>query len=187
MINVLDLRKGNVFKFEDDFWSVMTMQHITPGKGQALVKIRARSNKTGNSKEITFRSGEKVEYIDVFERKVTYSYKDNKQFVFMDNETFEQYHVDENLCDDLEKYIMPNCELSLNMHDNNVLSINLPTTVNLKVTHSEPGLRGDTATKATKPVQVETGYNLNVPLFINTDDLIKIDTRTGEYLERTKG
>ena len=187
MINVLDLRKGNVFKFEDDIWTVMTTQHITPGKGQALVKIRARSNKTGNSKEVTFRSGEKVEFIDIFERKVTYSYKDNKQFIFMDNETFEQYHVDEDLCENLEMYIMPNCELSLSLHNNDVLAVNLPTTVNLRVTHSEPGLRGDTATKATKPVEVETGYKLNVPLFINTDDIIKIDTRTGEYLERKKG
>ncbi len=186
MINVLDLRKGNVFKFEDDLWTVMTTQHITPGKGQALVKVRARSNKTGNSKEVTFRSGEKVEFVDVFERKVTYSYKDNKQFVFMDNETFEQYHVDEELSEDLEKYIMPNTELSLNFHSNEILSVNLPTTVSLKVIHSEPGLKGDTATKATKPVQVETGFNLNVPLFINNEDIIKIDTRTGEYLERTK-
>ena len=104
----------------------------------------------------------------------------------MDNETFEQYHVNEDLCDDLEMYIMPNCELSLSLHNNDVLAVNLPTTVNLRVTHSEPGLRGDTATKATKPVEVETGYKLNVPLFIDTDDIIKIDTRTGEYLERKK-
>ncbi len=104
----------------------------------------------------------------------------------MDNETYEQYNVDEELCEDLEKYIMPSAELSLNMHQNDVLGINLPTTVSLKVIHSEPGIKGDTATKATKTVQVETSFKLNVPLFINEGDLIKIDTRTGEYLERTK-
>ena len=186
MINVQDLRKSDVFKHENDLWTVMSTQHVQPGKGGAFIKLRARSYKNGNSKEMSFRSGEKIENVDVIERKVTYSYKDNKQFIFMDNETYEQYNVDEELCEDLEKYIMPSAELSLNMHQNDVLGINFPTTVSLKVIHSEPGIKGDTATKATKTVQVETGFKLNVPLFINVGDLIKIDTRTGEYLERTK-
>ena len=186
MVNVLDLRKGNVFKYEDDLWNVMSMQHITPGKGQALVKIRARSNKTGNSKEMSFRSGERVEEITVAERYVIYSYKENKQFIFMDNETYEQYHVDEELCEDVEKFLMPNAELSLNIYNNVILSINIPNTVNLRVIHAEPGIKGDTATKATKPVEVETGFTLHVPLFINENELIKIDTRTGEYIERAK-
>ncbi len=104
----------------------------------------------------------------------------------MDNESYEQYFVDEELCEDVERYLMPNVEFSLNMYNNEILSINIPNTVTLKVIHAEPGVRGDTATRATKPVEVETGYTLHVPLFINEGDVIKIDTRTGEYLERAK-
>src|SRR5512138_1632040 len=98
MMNVQDIRKGMVFKFENDMWSVMSMQHVSPGKGGAFVKVRARSLKSGNSKEMNFRSGEKLDNVDVFEKAVTYLYKEGNEFVFMDNETYEQYHVDPELC-----------------------------------------------------------------------------------------
>lgn len=184
MINVQDIRKGMVFKYEDDLWTVLFMQHVTPGKGGAFVKIRARSLKTGNSKEFNFRSGEKIETVDVFEKAVTYSYKDGDTYVFMDNETFEQYHVDAALCEDVDKYIVLNGELTVSLLDNKVIAVNLPNSVDLKVVHCEPGVKGDTATRATKIVEVETGYRLSVPLFITEGNIIKIDTRTGEYLER---
>lgn len=186
MINVQDIRKGMVFRFEGDLWTVMSMQHVSPGKGGAFVKIKSRSQKTGNSKEMSFRSGEKIETVDVFEKDVTYSYKDGEQFVFMDNENYEQYFVDAELCQEVEKYIVLNGELSANILDGQVLSLNIPNFVKLRVTHAEAGVKGDTATKATKPVELETGYILQVPLFINDGDLLKIDTRTGEYLERVK-
>jgi len=186
MINVQDIRKGMVFKFESDLWTVMTMQHVTPGKGGAFVKIRARSQKNGNSKEMSFRSGEKLENVDVFDKVVTYLYKENDKYVFMDNETYEQYHVDEELCEDVDKYVLLNGELTVNIIENKVLSVDVPNFVTLKVVHAEAGLKGDTATKATKPIEVETGYKLQVPLFINEGDLLRIDTRTGEYLERIK-
>ena len=186
MMNVQDIRKGMVFKFENDIWTVMSMQHVTPGKGGAFVKIRARSQKSGNAKEMSFRSGEKIENIDVFEKSVTYLYKENDQYVFMDNETYEQYHVDAELCEDIDKFVVLNGELTANIMENKVLSLNIPNFVNLKVIHSEAGIKGDTATKATKPVELETGYTLQVPLFINENDVLRIDTRTGEYLERIK-
>lgn len=186
MINVQDVRKGMIYKFEGDIWTVMTMQHISPGKGGAFVKIRARSQKTGNAKEVTFRSGEKIENVNVYEKVVTYLYKEHDDFVFMDNENYEQYHVSADLCEDIEKYVTLNGELKVNILESKILSVNAPNFVNLKVIHSEPGIKGDTATKATKSVELETGHSVTVPLFINEGDVLKIDTRSGEYLERVK-
>ena len=156
MVNVQDIRKGNVFKHENDLWTVMSMQHVQPGKGGALVKIRARSQRTGNSKEMTFRSGEKIDTVNIFEQSVTYSYKDHDKYVFMDNKTYEQYFVDADLCEDIEKYVVLNGELSVNLLDNSVLSVNIPNFVTLKVTHAEPGLKGDTATKATDSQPIDS-------------------------------
>lgn len=186
IINVQEIRKGMVFKYEGDLWSVMTMQHVTPGKGGAFVKIRARSQKNGNAKEMNFRSGEKIDTVDIFERRVTYSYKDGSDFVFMDAETFEEYHLDASLCEDVVNFVLLSSELSLNILDGKVMSINIPNFVTLKVVQANPGIKGDTATKATKIVELETGYKLTVPLFVNQGDHLKIDTRTGEYLERIK-
>jgi len=186
MINVQDLRKGVIFKYEDDLWTVMTMQHVTSGRGGALVKVRVRSQKAGNSKEISFRSGERVEDIDVYEKHVTYSYKDNAQFVFMDSETYEQYHIDAALCQDVEKYFTENTEMTLSFYNNEILSVNIPNTTALKIVYAEPSVKGNTATRATKLVRVETGLELNVPLFLNEGDIIKIDTDTGDYIERIK-
>jgi len=186
MINVQDLRKGIIFKYENDIWTVMTMEHIKPGKGGAIIKVRVRSHKKGNSKIMSFLSGERVEDIDIVERPVTYSYKDGRQYIFMDNETYEQYSIDAEHCEDVEKYIVPNTQLSLNMHNNEILSINIPNTASLKVVYAEPTVKGNTATRPTKMVRVETGLELNVPMFINEGDIIKIDTETGDYLERIK-
>ncbi|HPY87837.1 MAG TPA: elongation factor P [Spirochaetota bacterium] len=186
MINVQDIRKGMIYKMDGDLWTVMSMQHVTPGKGAAFVKVRARSHKTGNSKEINFRSGEKIEDIQVFEKDATYLYKEGEQYVFMDEETYEQYHVAPDLCEDVEKFVVLNGKVTLSIHDGNVLSVSAPNFVTLKVVKSEPGIKGDTATKATKSVELETGFEILVPLFINEDDVLKIDTRTAEYLERVK-
>lgn len=187
MINVQDVRKGYVLRFENEVWTVMSMQHVSPGKGQAFVKIRARNQNTGNSKEINFRSGEKIEKLDVFERDATYLYIDGDEFVFMDEENYEQYHVPKELCEDIEKFVVLNGKVSLFILENKVLSVEPPNFVNLKVTRSEPGVKGDTATKATKFVEIETGFEIQVPLFIGMNDLLRIDTRTGEYIERVKG
>jgi len=186
MINVQDIRKGMVFKLDGDMWTVMFMQHVTPGKGAAFVKIRARSHKTGNSKEMNFRSGEKLEDIQVFEKDATYLYKEGEEFVFMDDETYEQYHVSPDLCEDVQNFVVLNGKVTLSIHEGNVLSVTPPNFVTLRVTKSEPGVKGDTVTRATKTVELETGYKIVVPLFINEGDLLKIDTRTGEYLERVK-
>ncbi|MCG8572957.1 MAG: elongation factor P [Spirochaetes bacterium] len=184
MINVQDVRKGMVLRIDGEIWTVMTMQHVTPGKGGAFVKIKARNQKTGNSKEMSYRSGEKIDKIEVFEKDATYLYQEADAFVFMDDETYEQYSVPAELCEEIEKYVILNGKVHLFLHDNNVLSVEPPNFVKLKVVIAEPGVKGDTATKATKNVELETGYKIQVPLFINENDILKIDTRTGDYLGR---
>ena len=186
MINVQDIRRGMVYKFEGDLWTVMFMQHVTPGKGAAFVKVKSRSMKTGNSKEYNFRSGEKIDIVDIFEKPVSYLYKDGDHYVFMDSETFEQFNVPADLCEDVDKYIVENGELTVSIYEDKVLSVNPPNMVNLKVIQADNAVKGDTATKTTKYAELETGYKILVPLFINEGDLVKIDTRTGEYLERVK-
>jgi elongation factor P len=186
MINVQDIRKGMVFKFENDMWSVMSMQHVSPGKGGAFVKVRSRSMKSGNSKEMNFRSGEKLDNIDVFEKNVTYLYKEGTEFVFMDNETYEQYHVEPDLCEEVEKFVVLNGEVIASILEGKIMSLTPPNSVVLKVIAAEPAVKGDTSTRATKTVTVETGYKLQVPLFINEGEHLKIDTRDGEYIERVK-
>jgi elongation factor P len=184
MINVQELRKGMAFKFEGDMWTVMTMQHVTPGKGGAFVKIKARSMSSGNSKEMNFRSGEKIDNIDVFEKVFSYLYKEGAEFVFMDTETYEQYHLEAELCEDVDKYVVLNGEVTASIYEGKVMTITPPNQVILKVVTAEPAVKGDTSTRASKYVELETGYKLLVPLFIKEGEMLKIDTRTGEYLER---
>jgi len=184
MINVQDIRKGMVYKFEGDLWTVMSMQHVTPGKGSAFVKVRARSMKTGNSKEYNFRSGEKIDNVEIYERPFTYLYKEGDDFVFMDNENYEQYHVSPDLCEDVEKYVIVNGEVIGSIYDGKVLSVAPPNLVVLKVVQADTAVKGDTATKASKYVEIETGHKLLAPLFIKEGDNLKIDTRTDEYVER---
>lgn len=187
LINVQDIRKGNVYKMDGDLWTVMFFQHVTPGKGGAFVKVKSRNMKTGNQKEVNYRSGEKIELVDVYEKDATYLYKEGDELVFMDDETFEQYHVSAQMCEDVEKFVLLNGKVKLSIYDGAVLSASPENFVQLRVTHSEPGVRGDTVTKTTKSVEIETGASIQVPLFINEGDLLKIDTRNGEYLERING
>ena len=136
MINVQDIRKGMVYKFEGDLWTVMSMQHVTPGKGSAFVKVRARSMKTGNSKEYNFRSGEKIDNVEIYERPFTYLYKEGDDFVFMDNENYEQYHVSPDLCEDVEKYVIVNGEVIGSIYDGKACCT--PNLVVLKVVQVIP-------------------------------------------------
>lgn len=188
LINVQDIRKGNVYKMEgdNDLWTVMAFQHVTPGKGGAFVKVKSRNMKTGNQKEINYRSGEKIELVEIFEKNATYLYKEVDDLVFMDDETFEQYHVPNDLCESVVNFVMENGKVKLSIYDGIVLSAEPPHTVVMKIVQADAGVKGDTVTKTMKYVQIETGYKVQVPLFINEGDSIKIDTTTGEYLERVK-
>jgi elongation factor P len=186
MISVQELRKGMAFKFEGDLWTVMSMQHVTPGKGSAFVYVRMRSMSTGKSKENNFKSGEKIENVDIFEKKCTYLYQEADELVFMDNETYEQFHVATELCEDVIKYVILNGEVTASFYEGKVLTVVPPNFAVLKVTEADTAVKGDTATRASKYAVLETGHKILVPLFINEGDNLKIDTRTDEYLERVK-
>lgn len=184
LINVQDIRKNNVYKMDGDLWTVMAFQHVTPGKGGAFVKVKSRNMKTGNQKEINYRSGEKIEIVEVYEKGATYLYDEGDACVFMEDETFEQYHVPIEVCEDVKNFVCLNGKVRLSIYDNTVLSALPENFVVMKVVQSDPGVKGDTVTKTTKSVQIETGYSIQVPLFIKEGDMVKIDTRVGEYLER---
>lgn len=184
MITTNQLRNGMTIEYEGVLYTVLEFQHVKPGKGQAFVRTRLRNVKTGAVTDKTFRAGEKIEQARVERREMQYLYKDGKEYYFMDNENFEQLSLTEDFVDDASQFLVENMNAYIDMYEGKPLGVEAPTFVELEVTHTEPGLKGDTATTGTKPAAVETGFTLQVPLFIEIGDKIKIDTRTGEYITR---
>jgi len=184
LITANDLRRGVVIKVNGDLFAVLDFQHTKPGKGGAFVKAKLRNLTKNTIIDKTFRSTEKVEDVFIEKRKMQYLYNDGDSAVFMDLETYEQEQVPNNFVEDQLKFLKEGEEVDVDFYDNQIISIELPTFVILEVTHTEPGVKGDTATAAYKPATVETGAQIQVPLFVNEGDKIKIDTRTGEYIER---
>jgi elongation factor P len=187
MADTSDFRNGLIIKYKNDPYVIVEFQHVKPGKGGAFVRTSLKNLKTGRVLDNTFRSGEGIEIIRVERRKYQYLYKESAGFVLMDNETYEQITVAESLLGDGQEFIKEGTEVELLLDDKDqIISIDIPIFVNLAVKETEPGFRGDTANNALKPAIVETGAKINVPLFINEGDLLKIDTRTGAYVERVK-
>ncbi len=187
MADTSDFRNGLIIRFKGDPYVMVEFQHVKPGKGGAFVRTTLKNLKTGRVLENTFRSGESVEVIRVERRKYQYLYKEAENLVLMDNETYEQLYVQENLIGDGTLYLKEGEEVELLLDDKEqIISAEIPIFVYLKVTETEPGFKGDTASNTLKPAKVETGANVNVPLFINEGDVLKIDTRSGEYVERVK-
>jgi len=184
LITANDLRRGVVIKVNGDLYVVLDFQHTKPGKGGAFVKAKLRNLTKNAIIDKTFRSTEKVEDVFIEKRKMQYLYNDGDSAVFMDLETYEQEQVPNDFVEDQLKFLKEGEEVDVDFYDNQIISIELPTFVILEVTHTEPGVKGDTATAAYKPATVETGTQIQVPLFVNEGDKIKIDTRTGEYIER---
>ncbi len=184
MITANDLRRGVMIKVDNDLFVVLDFQHVKPGKGGAFVKAKLRNITKNIIIEKTFRANEKVEDIFIEKRKMQYLYNDGDNAVFMDIETYEQENVPNEFIEEQLKFLKEGEEVDVDFYENQIISIELPTFVNLEVTHTEPGVKGDTATTAYKPATVETGAIVQVPLFVNEGDVIKIDTRTGEYIER---
>jgi elongation factor P len=187
MATTADFRNGLVIEFNNDLYTIIQFQHVKPGKGPAFVRTKLRSIKTGRVIDNTFSSGTKVNVARVERRPYQYLYKDDIGFYFMHLETFEQIHVEEFVID-YPEFLMEgqNVEVVVHVDTENVLSVELPQFVVMEVVYSEKGLKGDTATNAYKQAKVENGSTIMVPLFINTGDKIKIDTRTREYAERVK-
>ena len=187
MASTADFRNGLVIEFNDDLYTIVQFQHVKPGKGPAFVRTKLRSIKTGRVLDNTFSSGTKVNLARVERRPYQYIYQDDMGYYFMHLETFEQIHVPKALINNHE-FLKEgqNVEVVVHADTENILSVELPPFVIMEVTYTEPGLRGDTATNTLKQAKIETGGTIKVPLFINTGDKIKVDTRDRTYVERVK-
>lgn len=186
MADTSDLRNGLIIKYKNDLYTVTEFLHVKPGKGGAFVRTTLKNLKTGRVLENTFRSGEGIEIVRVERRKYQYLYRDNDFLVCMDNDTYEQINVPVELFGDSVDYLKESEQVEILSNGEQIINVEIPVFVSLKVTSTEPGFRGDTATGASKPAVLETGATVNVPLFIEEGDMLKVDTRTGGYVERIK-
>lgn len=184
MISANDLRKGVTFVYDNDVYQVVDFQHVKPGKGAAFVRAKIRSVMNGGAKDVTFNPNEKFENAIISTKEMQYLYNDGQLYYFMDPENFEQIGIEEENVKDAIIYVRENDTVLIKFYEGKPFSIDAPNFVELKVEKTEPGIKGDTATNVTKPATVETGAVINVPIFINEGDIIKIDTRSGEYLSR---
>ncbi len=186
MISVNELRRGHVIIIDKELFSVIEQQHHKPGKGGAIVRVKIRNVRKGTVIDRTYNAGEKVEDIRLEKRPMQFLYREGDDVVFMDTETYEQEHVPTAAIGDALQFLKEEDVIQIAMYEGEVVTVEPPQNVILRVTYAEPGLRGDTATNVKKSVTVETGAEVKVPLFVNEGDYIKINTETGEYLERAK-
>jgi len=186
MISAGEFRNGITIEFEGDIYVIVEFQHVKPGKGAAFVRTKVRNLVTGSLLEKTFRPSEKMPRAHIDRKEMQYLYNDGNLYYFMDTETFEQSEINASDVGDSLKYVKENENVKVMSHNGKVFGIEPPLFVELKVVDTEPGFKGDTATGATKPATLETGAVVAVPLFLNVDDVIKVDTRTGEYLGRAQ-
>lgn len=184
MVSAGDFKNGLTVEIEGNIYQILDFQHVKPGKGAAFVRTKLKNIINGGVVEKTFRPTEKFETAHIDRKDMQYLYTDGDLYNFMDMETFDQLAVNADVVGDSLKFVKENETVKIISHDGNVFAIEPPITVELRVTETEPGVKGDTATGATKPAVVETGAQIMVPLFVNQDDMVKIDTRSGEYLSR---
>ena len=184
MISVNDFKTGVTIEFENVVYQVVDFQHVKPGKGAAFVRAKLKNVKTGGTVEKTFRGGEKVARAHLDKREMQYLYSDGDGFVCMDNENYEQITIGKDEIGDGAKWMMENMTIGVLLYNGEIMGIELPNFVELTVTETEPGIKGDTATGATKNAKLESGAVVQVPLFVNEGDRLRIDTRTGQYMER---
>ena len=180
-----DFRNGTTFEMDGNVFKVVEFQHVKPGKGAAFVRTKLKNVITGAVIEKTFNPSEKYPGAEIEKREMQYLYNDDTLYYFMDNETYEQMPLNKEQLGDALKYIKENMNVKVLSYKGNVFAVEPPMFVELEVTYTEPGFAGNTAGAGqTKPAELETGFSINVPLFVNTGDVIRIDTRTGEYMER---
>lgn len=184
MIDVNDLRKGVTFEQDGTLYKVLDYHHNKPGRGNATIRIKAVNLRNGTNIEKTFQSGDRVQDVRLDYHNVQYLYNDGSLYYFMDTETYDQTALAKQILGDLAGFLTENLEAKLTLYEGEAIDIELPTSVDLKVTHAEVAVRGDTATGVTKKVTVETGITVQVPNFVEEGDVIKVDTRNGAYLTR---
>ena len=184
MASTNDLKNGMVLNLDNQLWSVVEFQHVKPGKGPAFVRTKLKAVLSGKVVDKTFNAGTKVETANVDKRTMQYLYKDGSEFVFMDTDTYDQIHVNSETVGTAADYMLENQNAIVATHDGVPLYVELPASVVLEITHTEPGLQGDRSTGGTKPATLETGAQIAVPLFLETGTKVKVDTRDGSYLGR---
>jgi elongation factor P len=179
-----DLKNGMVLNLDGQLWSVVEFQHVKPGKGGAFVRTKLKNVLSGKVLDKTFNAGTKVETANVDKRDMQYLYKDGSDFVFMDTSSYDQVMVSAEVVGDGANFMLENQDAVVAMHDGTPLYVELPASVELLIDYTEPGVQGDRATGGTKPARLETGYEIQVPLFLETGTKVKVDTRDGSYLGR---
>ena len=184
MATTNDLKNGLVLNLEGQLWSVVEFQHVKPGKGGAFVRTKLKHVLSGKVVDKTFNAGVKVETATVDKRDMTYLYSDGNEFVFMDGDTYEQINIGADTVGDAAKYMLENQVAMVATHEGTPLYVELPTSVELVIKHTDPGVQGDRSTGGTKPAVLETGAEIQVPLFVTTGEKVKVDTRDGRYLGR---
>ncbi len=184
MATTNDLKNGLVLNLDGQLWAVVEFQHVKPGKGGAFVRTKLKNVLSGKVVDKTFNAGVKVETANVDKRDMQYLYRDGDDWVFMDTSTYDQVTIPNAVVGDNSRWMLENQECIVAMHEGNALYVELPAAVELTITYTEPGLQGDRSTGGTKPATLETGAEIQVPLFIEADTLVKVDTRDGSYLGR---
>ena len=179
-----DLKNGLVLNIDGQLWTVIEFQHVKPGKGGAFVRTKLKNVLTGKVVDRTFNAGVKVETENVDRRDMQYLYRDGDDWIFMDTVSFDQYTVSNAVVGDSSDYLLENQVANVSVHNGTAIIVELPASVELKITYTEPGLQGDRSTGGTKPATLETGATVQVPLFIESDTKIKVDTRDGSYIGR---
>ena len=184
MASTADIRNGVVLSIDGQLWSVVEFQHVKPGKGGAFVRTKLKNVLTGKVVDRTFNAGAKVEIESVDRRDFTYLYNDGDSFVFMDVDNYDQLSVGAATVGDAANFLLENQQVQIALNNENPLYVEMPASVVLEITYTEPGLQGDRSSAGTKPATVETGYEIQVPLFVEQGTKVKVDTRTGDYLGR---
>ena len=185
MITAGDFKKGITVEMDNGVWTIVDFQHVKPGKGAAFVRTRIKNVMTGAVLERTFNPTDKMPKAIIETKELEYLYNDGELYYFMDPETYEQMPLTEDKVEDAIRFMKENTVATVRFFKGEAFSVEAPNFVELTVTETEPGFKGDTASNTTKPATVETGYTLQVPLFVNTGDVLRIDTRTGEYMSRS--
>ncbi len=184
MATTNDIKNGSVLNLDGQLWNVIEFQHVKPGKGGAFVRTKMRNVMSGKVVDKTFNAGTKVDFATVDRRDYSYLYQDGADYVFMDTTDYEQVTVPATVVGDAANFMLENQQVTIAMHEGAALYLDLPASVVLEVTYTEPGLQGDRSTGGTKPATLETGYEIQVPLFLETGTKVKVDTRSGDYLGR---
>jgi len=186
MANTSDFRNGLILDYKNNLFKIVEFQHVKPGKGGAFVRTKLKNVKTGQVIDETFRAGEKIRTVRIEAREYNYLYSDGEKYIFMDNETYDQIELGESVIEDVKLFLIENTKTVIAFNDEDPIEVRIPPHMNLKVVETDPGEKGNTAQGGTKPAKLETGLTIHVPLFVQIDDTVRVDTREKKYIERIK-